>query len=59
MGNVNVNVATCVDILLAIFLPPLCVYIKFGIKLDFWKCLVLTLFGYVPGICFALYAITR
>ncbi|KAH7565254.1 hypothetical protein JRO89_XS09G0174600 [Xanthoceras sorbifolium] len=47
------------NILLAIFLPPLCVYIKFGIKLDFWKCLVLTLFGYVPGICFALYAITR
>ncbi|WVY98328.1 hypothetical protein V8G54_030479 [Vigna mungo] len=97
--------ATCIDILLAIILPPLGVFLKYGCKVfinftcfffllhkdfsrnfgyyflfrvrefrvwliqymvdglslqvEFWICLVLTLFGYIPGIIYAVYAITK
>ncbi|KAI8555334.1 hypothetical protein RHMOL_Rhmol05G0166900 [Rhododendron molle] len=51
--------ATCIDILLAIILPPLGVFLKFGCKVEFWICLLLTLFGYLPGIIYAVYAITK
>ncbi|KAK6805157.1 hypothetical protein RDI58_002942 [Solanum bulbocastanum] len=40
---------TCVDILLAIILPPLGVFLKFGCKVEFWICVLLTLFGWLPG----------
>lgn len=49
----------CIDIILAIILPPLGVFLKFGCKVEFWLCLVLTLFGYIPGIIYAIYAITK
>ncbi|KAI3980878.1 hypothetical protein MKX01_025443 [Papaver californicum] len=49
----------CIDILLAIILPPLGVFLKFGCKVEFWICLILTLFGYIPGIIYAIYAITK
>ncbi|RYR02014.1 hypothetical protein Ahy_B06g080871 [Arachis hypogaea] len=51
--------ATCIDILLAIILPPLGVFLKYGCHVEFWICLVLTLFGYLPGIIYAVYAITK
>ncbi|URD77150.1 hydrophobic protein [Musa troglodytarum] len=51
--------ANCVDILLAILLPPLGVFLKFGCQAEFWICLLLTLFGYLPGIIYAVYAITK
>ncbi|RDY01928.1 Hydrophobic protein LTI6A, partial [Mucuna pruriens] len=51
--------ATCIDILLAIILPPLGVFLKYGCQVEFWICLVLTLFGYIPGIIYAVYAITK
>ncbi|XP_058191733.1 hydrophobic protein RCI2B-like [Rhododendron vialii] len=50
---------TCIDIILAIILPPLGVFFKFGCKVEFWICLLLTLFGYLPGIIYAVYAITK
>ncbi|XP_038993881.1 hydrophobic protein RCI2B-like [Hibiscus syriacus] len=53
------STATCIDILLAIILPPLGVFLKFGCQVEFWLCLVLTLFGYIPGIIYAIYAITK
>nr|XP_009589211.1 hydrophobic protein LTI6A-like isoform X1 [Nicotiana tomentosiformis] len=40
---------TCVDILLAIILPPLGVFLKFGCQVEFWICVLLTLFGWLPG----------
>ncbi|KAK1281268.1 Hydrophobic protein LTI6B [Acorus gramineus] len=77
----------CIDILLAIILPPLGVFLKFGchvytnlipyvcmyvlicfsvsiktviiLQVEFWICLVLTLCGYLPGIIYAIYAITK
>ncbi|THU54856.1 hypothetical protein C4D60_Mb11t00470 [Musa balbisiana] len=53
-GTVN-----CIDILVAILLPPLGVFLKFGCQVEFWICLLLTLFGYLPGIIYAVYAITK
>ncbi|CAN6185090.1 unnamed protein product, partial [Urochloa humidicola] len=51
--------ATCIDIILAIILPPLGVFFKFGCGVEFWICLVLTFFGYLPGIIYAVWAITK
>ncbi|CAF1703504.1 hypothetical protein F2Q70_00009657 [Brassica cretica] len=51
--------ATVVEILIAILLPPLGVFLKFGCSVEFWVCLILTLLGYIPGIIYAVYAITR
>ncbi|EYU35366.1 hypothetical protein ABFS83_14G082000 [Erythranthe nasuta] len=53
------NTATFIDILVAIILPPLGVFLRFGCGIEFWICLILTLFGYVPGIIYAVYAITK
>lgn len=87
--------ATCIDIILAIILPPLGVFFKFGcgvrdflisttssaaafcllccsavqcrsiddcyclLQVEFWICLILTFFGYLPGIIYAVWAITK
>ncbi|KAK4760738.1 hypothetical protein SAY87_005631 [Trapa incisa] len=53
------NTATCIDILLAIILPPLGVFFKYGCGVEFWICCFLTLFGWLPGIVYAAYAITK
>ncbi|XP_050273368.1 hydrophobic protein RCI2B-like [Quercus robur] len=53
------SAATCIDIILAIILPPLGVFLKFGIRAEFWICLLLTILGYIPGILYALYIITK
>ncbi len=46
-----------VRILLAILLPPLGVFLEVGLGLHFWLNILLTLFGYVPGIIHAVYII--
>ncbi|XP_058191738.1 hydrophobic protein RCI2A-like [Rhododendron vialii] len=51
--------ATCIDIILAILLPPLGVFFKYECKAEFWICLVLTILGYIPGILYALYVLTK
>ncbi|CAF1703503.1 hypothetical protein F2Q70_00009656 [Brassica cretica] len=51
--------ATFIDILLAILLPPLGVFLRYGCGVEFWICLVLTLLGYLPGIIYALYVLTK
>ncbi|MBD2608367.1 YqaE/Pmp3 family membrane protein [Scytonema hofmannii FACHB-248] len=48
-----------VRILCAIFLPPLGVFLQVGIGIDFWINIVLTLFGYFPGIIHAVWVIAR
>ncbi|CAL5380228.1 unnamed protein product [Camellia sinensis] len=53
------STATCIDILLAIILPPLGVFLKYGCQVEFWICVLLTLFGWLPGIIYAVYAITK
>jgi uncharacterized membrane protein YqaE (UPF0057 family) len=48
-----------IRLLLSIFLPPLGVFLKVGIGLHFWLNLILTLFGYVPGIIHAVWVHLR
>ncbi|KAG5525566.1 hypothetical protein RHGRI_032011 [Rhododendron griersonianum] len=80
----KMGTATCVDIILAILLPPLGVFFKYECKFqlvgidglcgddgddddddgvvlqaEFWICLVLTILGYIPGILYALYVLTK
>ncbi|MFS8017203.1 putative proteolipid membrane potential modulator [Helianthus anomalus] len=50
---------TFIDIILAIILPPLGVFLKFGCKVEFWICVLLTLLGWIPGIIYAVYVITK
>ena len=42
-----------VRIICAIILPPFGVFLQVGIGLDFWINILLTLFGYIPGIVHA------
>jgi uncharacterized membrane protein YqaE (UPF0057 family) len=46
-------------ILLAIFLPPVGVFLQVGLGLHFWLNILLTLMGYLPGIIHALWVILR
>lgn len=48
-----------IRILLAIFLPPLGVFLQVGIGLQFWLNILLTLLGYIPGIVHAIWVILR
>jgi len=48
-----------VRIICAIFLPPLGVFLQVGIGTDFWINILLTLFGYIPGIVHAIWVISR
>ncbi len=48
-----------VRILIAVFLPPVGVFLEVGIGLHFWLNILLTLFGYVPGIVHAVWVILK
>ncbi|CAH8256647.1 unnamed protein product [Arabidopsis lyrata] len=50
---------TFIEILLAVFIPPLGVFLRFGCGLEFWLCLLLTFLGFVPGLIYAIYALTK
>ncbi len=44
-------------IIVAVLLPPLGVALEVGLSTHFWLNVVLTLFGFVPGIIHAVYII--
>ena len=44
-------------IILAVLLPPLGVFFEVGIGKHFWINIILTLFGFIPGIIHAVYII--
>ncbi|WP_203301023.1 YqaE/Pmp3 family membrane protein [Marinobacter sediminum] len=48
-----------IRIVIAILLPPLGVFLQVGIGKHFWINIVLTLFGYLPGIIHAVYIIAK
>lgn len=48
-----------VKILFSILLPPLGVFFQVGIGLQFWINIVLTLFGYLPGVVHAVWIIAK
>ncbi|MDX1457848.1 MAG: YqaE/Pmp3 family membrane protein [Marinobacter sp.] len=46
-------------VLIAILLPPLGVFLQEGFGKHFWINIVLTIFGYIPGIVHAVWIIAR
>lgn len=55
----NEGTADILRILLAIFLPPVGVFFEVGLGFHFWLNILLTLFGYFPGIVHAVWVILR
>jgi uncharacterized membrane protein YqaE (UPF0057 family) len=51
------NNVTLTQVIIAVLLPPLAVYLKLGLGTQFWINIILTLLGYVPGILHALWVI--
>ncbi|MEJ8756515.1 YqaE/Pmp3 family membrane protein [Pontibacter sp. H259] len=47
-----------VEIILAIFIPPLAVFLHDGIGTTFWISLILTLLFWIPGVIYALLVVT-
>jgi uncharacterized membrane protein YqaE (UPF0057 family) len=47
------------EILLAVFLPPAGVFLHEKLGFHFWLNIVLTLFGYFPGLLHALFIIMK
>ncbi|MDJ0636404.1 MAG: YqaE/Pmp3 family membrane protein [Xenococcaceae cyanobacterium MO_188.B29] len=48
-----------VRIIIAIFIPPLGVFLQVGLGKDFWINILLTLLGYVPGLVHAIWIIAK
>ncbi|KAM3698230.1 hypothetical protein ACB098_06G173000 [Castanea mollissima] len=46
-----------IEVILAILLPPVGVFIHYGCGVEFWIDLLLTILGYIPGIIYALYVL--
>ncbi|WVZ57070.1 hypothetical protein U9M48_007506 [Paspalum notatum var. saurae] len=53
------SVVTVIRVILAILLPPLGVFLRHGIKIEFWICLILSLLAYLPGIIYAIWVIVK
>jgi uncharacterized membrane protein YqaE (UPF0057 family) len=47
----------CLRIVLSVIIPPLGVFLQVGFGLHFWLNILLTLFGYVPGLIHAIWII--
>jgi uncharacterized membrane protein YqaE (UPF0057 family) len=48
-----------IKIICAIILPPLGVFLQVGIGKHFWINIILTLFGYIPGIVHAVWVVAK
>ncbi|VUD58679.1 hypothetical protein TDB9533_02484 [Thalassocella blandensis] len=48
-----------IRVLFSILLPPLGVFLQVGFKGAFWLNILLTLFGYLPGIIHAVWIIAK
>ena len=48
-----------VRIIIAIFIPPLGVFLQVGLGKDFWINILLTLLGYLPGLVHAIWIIAK
>ncbi|URE46739.1 low temperature and salt responsive protein, partial [Musa troglodytarum] len=48
---------TFLEVILAILLPPVGVFLRYGCGVEFWIDLLLTILGYIPGIIYAIYVL--
>ena len=51
--------ANFLRVLFSILLPPLGVFLKVGFGGQFWLNILLTIFGYIPGVVHAVWIIAR
>jgi uncharacterized membrane protein YqaE (UPF0057 family) len=51
------STADLVRLVLAVLLPPLGVFLEEGLGVQFWLNVLLTLFGYVPGLVHGLWVV--
>ncbi len=56
-AKAGIELSDPIKILLAIFLPPVGVFLEVGFGMHFWLNIVLTLFGFIPGMIHAAYVI--
>ena len=54
-----VDLSDILRVLLSIVVPPLGVFLQEGLGKQFWINVLLTLFGYVPGLVHAVWIIAR
>jgi uncharacterized membrane protein YqaE (UPF0057 family) len=52
------RILNIVRVILAILLPPVGVFLTVGLGLHFWINILLTIFGYIPGIVHAVWIIS-
>ncbi|MGR4069065.1 YqaE/Pmp3 family membrane protein [Halomonas sp. LR3S48] len=48
-----------IKMIFALLLPPVGVFLEVGLKGHFWLNILLTLFGFIPGIIHAFYVILK
>jgi uncharacterized membrane protein YqaE (UPF0057 family) len=48
-----------IRIIFSVLLPPLGVFLQVGLRGQFWINILLTIFGYLPGIIHAVWIIAR
>jgi len=48
-----------IRIILSVLIPPLGVFLQVGLGKDFWINILLTLFGYIPGLVHAIWIIAK
>ncbi|MQM02604.1 hypothetical protein Taro_035376 [Colocasia esculenta] len=48
---------TFLEVFLAILLPPVGVFLRYGCGVEFWIDLLLTILGYIPGIIYAIFVL--
>lgn len=48
-----------IKIIIAIFLPPLGVFLQVGLGKHFWINILLTILGFIPGIVHAIWVIAK
>ena len=46
-------------VIIAIFIPPLAVFLDRGLDKDFWISLILTVLFFFPGLVYSLYVILK
>lgn len=55
----NKNTPALLLIIIAVFIPPLAVFLDRGISKEFWISLILTLIFFVPGMIYSLYVLIK
>lgn len=53
------STADLIRVLLSVIIPPLGVFLQEGLGKHFWLNVLLTLFGYIPGLVHAIWILAR